>query len=646
MAQKINLDITPSEFMPVLYYSQGDVGREFKIEIVSKDGYDIPSGATVTIQATKPSGLGFTVSGSIADNVVTIVSTAEMTDEYGRFPAELKVVSGNTTLFTGNVLMIGKKNTHPEGTTDGSQETLIPELTVLVQRAESAAETAVQDAIEAADTKVNEILDNLPDEVSQLKSDVLNSKPFAKRNIYSLINATDGSYISADNGAEVATSIVGHTDYIDLSGYYGKLTMFFVAYGGGVTYQGAFYDEDKNYVSGFKQTNVTVDMTADFDIPKNARYIRFSYIISRKNDYYILANSKDSLVYEMYTEFNGDVFTTENAETDHYVRATDGAVLTATGVCASDFINVEFASKIVMLQANGQTHQGAFYDRNKNFVSGYTKQWHNGNYPEEFTVDVPKNAAYIRISYIASLASNYYAILIAADRASIGDIIAQISSYYSNARFSEMKMNCLGDSITYGYIPDSGAQMQIPYPTTIKSILGLAEVRNYGISGSTLAKNSGNYQPMCVRYDDMDDDADIVLVFGGTNDYGRAVYSALGTITDTVNSTIYGALNILCEGLITKYPKALIFLCTPLKRADKTGANGGGYTLEDVAEAIRAVGLKFGMPVLDLDSKGGFYISNETFRAQYGGNDKLHPNQAFDTEHLAPMIARFIGSTI
>ena len=150
MAQKINLDITPSEFMPVLYYSQGDVGREFKIEIVSKDGYDIPSGATVTIQATKPSGLGFTVSGSIADNVVTIVSTAEMTDEYGRFPAELKVVSGGTTLFTGNVLMIGKKNTHPEGTTDGSQETLIPELTVLVQRAESAAETAVQDAIEAA----------------------------------------------------------------------------------------------------------------------------------------------------------------------------------------------------------------------------------------------------------------------------------------------------------------------------------------------------------------------------------------------------------------------------------------------------------------------------------------------------------------
>ena len=69
-------------------------------------------------------------------------------------------------------------------------------------------------------------------------------------------------------------------------------------------------------------------------------------------------------------------------------------------------------------------------------------------------------------------------------------------------------------------------------------------------------------------------------------------------------------------------------------------------TLEDVADAIRNVGAKFGMPVLDLNHKGGFYISNATFRAQYGGNDKLHPNQAFDNEHLAPMIARFIESNI
>lgn len=217
----------------------------------------------------------------------------------------------------------------------------------------------------------------------------------------------------------------------------------------------------------------------------------------------------------------------------------------------------------------------------------------------------------------------------------------------SALRFNGWKMNCLGDSITYGYIPDSGAQMSKPYPNIVKSILGLAECRNYGISGSTLAVNSGNYHPMCIRYANMDDDADIVLVFGGTNDYGRAVYTpTLGTITDTANTTVYGALNILCEGLITKYPKAFIFLCTPLKRADKTAANDGGYTLEDVANAIREVGNKYGIPVLDLNYKGGFYIGNATFRMQYGGNDKLHPNQAFDMEHLAPMIARFIDSNI
>ena len=225
--------------------------------------------------------------------------------------------------------------------------------------------------------------------------------------------------------------------------------------------------------------------------------------------------------------------------------------------------------------------------------------------------------------------------------------VQRLISQYENSRFAGKKMNCLGDSITYGYIPDSGAQMAKPYPDTVKEILGLAACRNYGISGSTLAVNDGDYSPMCVRYANMDDDADIILVFGGTNDYGRAVYTpSIGTITDAVNTTVYGALNILCEGLISKYPQALIFLCTPLKRADKTAPNGGGYTLEDVADAIRNVGHKFGMPVLDLNYQGGFYIANADFRAEYGGEDKLHPNQAFDNEHLGPMIARFIDGLI
>ena len=139
MAQTINVDVTPSLFQPTLYYHQGDIGREFAINISTKDGYSIPSGATVKIEATKPSGFGFSVTGSISNNVVTFVSTEGMTDEFGRFPAQLEITSGNTVIYTANFLMVGEKNTHPDSTVDGSQEDVIPQLTLLVERVENAA---------------------------------------------------------------------------------------------------------------------------------------------------------------------------------------------------------------------------------------------------------------------------------------------------------------------------------------------------------------------------------------------------------------------------------------------------------------------------------------------------------------------------
>lgn len=137
--QTINVNYTPGLFQPTLYYSQDDVGRVFQINL---EGFEIPSGATVTIQATKPSGLGFTVAAdSVSDNVATFTTTSVMTDENGRFPAELHIVSGNVEVGTANFLMVGERNPHPSGTTDGSQGTIIPELTLLVERVEAAADS-------------------------------------------------------------------------------------------------------------------------------------------------------------------------------------------------------------------------------------------------------------------------------------------------------------------------------------------------------------------------------------------------------------------------------------------------------------------------------------------------------------------------
>lgn len=151
MAQTINVNTTPGQFMPTLYYSQGDIGREFEIVLASSDGWSIPAGSTVEMVATKPSGLGFTVSGTLSGNVASFVTTETMTNEWGRYPAEIRIKSGTDVIGTANFYLNGERNPHPDGTTDGNAESLIPELTVLVERVEAAA-ASVLDMTVVAET--------------------------------------------------------------------------------------------------------------------------------------------------------------------------------------------------------------------------------------------------------------------------------------------------------------------------------------------------------------------------------------------------------------------------------------------------------------------------------------------------------------
>lgn len=143
MAQTINVNTTPGQFMPTLYYSQGDIGREFEIVLASSDGWSIPAGATVTMVATKPSGFGFSVAGTLTDNVASFTTTETMTNEWGRFPAEIRITSSGDVIGTANFYLSGERDPHPAGTTDGDAEEIIPELTVLVERVEAAASSVL-----------------------------------------------------------------------------------------------------------------------------------------------------------------------------------------------------------------------------------------------------------------------------------------------------------------------------------------------------------------------------------------------------------------------------------------------------------------------------------------------------------------------
>lgn len=143
MAQTKNVSITPGETKTVVHVSQHDVGRTILLNVSDGADWVDLTGKTVKLVGTKPSGLGYTVTATISGHTATLVTTAQMTDEYGQIESQLTITSGNTVIGSANIILDVERDPHPDGTTDGSVDTIIPELTVLVERIESDA-TAIE----------------------------------------------------------------------------------------------------------------------------------------------------------------------------------------------------------------------------------------------------------------------------------------------------------------------------------------------------------------------------------------------------------------------------------------------------------------------------------------------------------------------
>lgn len=208
------------------------------------------------------------------------------------------------------------------------------------------------------------------------------------------------------------------------------------------------------------------------------------------------------------------------------------------------------------------------------------------------------------------------------------------------------KINFLGDSITFGS-GTSGEEKR--FSNLIEAWTG-AVCRNYGIGGTRIAlqrkpSNDPAYdQDFCSRVDKMDADADVVVVFGGTNDFGHGD-APFGRMEDRTNATFCGALHTLYTRLINRYPEALIVVLTPLHRADEDSMRGSQKT-EDVAvlksyiQAIRETAEYYGLPVLDLYACSGLQPAVPVIRERYLP-DGLHPNDA-GHQILAHKIVEFL----
>lgn len=201
-------------------------------------------------------------------------------------------------------------------------------------------------------------------------------------------------------------------------------------------------------------------------------------------------------------------------------------------------------------------------------------------------------------------------------------------------------INVLGDSITQG-VGTSGPEHI--YHAVLANMVGAKEVRNFGLSGTRLAKQIGPDTwgaPFTERYLDMPDDADLILVFGGTNDYGHG-NAPFGTFGDRTNSTFMGACHYLFSELVKKYPDARIVIMTPLQTSyDQNPSSNSGRPLIDYVDAIIDIAAHYSLPVLDLYRTAGICPRIPEQLALYMP-DGLHPNDA-GAYRIAERLAAFL----
>ena len=209
-------------------------------------------------------------------------------------------------------------------------------------------------------------------------------------------------------------------------------------------------------------------------------------------------------------------------------------------------------------------------------------------------------------------------------------------------------VNFLGDSITEGV---GASCIENRYTDVFARLYGV-KVNNYGISGSRIARqriNTGerHERDFCMRMEEMDESADAVVVFGGTNDFGHGD-APIGTFADRTPETFYGACHYLMSGLMERYCGKPILFLSPLHRLKEDDPEGDGThrklevraALKEYRSILMEVAEYYAIPVLDLWSTSGMQPCHPVSRERLMP-DGLHPS---DEGHA--ILARRVGEAL
>lgn len=304
----------------------------------------------------------------------------------------------------------------------------------------------------------------------------------------------------------------------------------------------------------------------------------------------------------------------------------DGTTVTGN---FSNYIPIKLGHRYVTNIGHTQYH---WFDTNKNHLSTESYQ---GN-PQVIT---PAQSGYL----LLRLPTDYSAVMVleGTDIGAYRPAYQRLKDDFLRNPWRGKRWLCVGDSIT----TDTGVYADTGYGKLISRELEM-KLHNIALNGRTMA---WGYEAL----DGCAEDYDLITVMLGTNDHGYVC--SIGSLNDDAytegnyNGSFYARTQLLVEKMKQRYPKSLIMMLTPIKRAatgESANNDDDGYQLNNTLElttkayrdAVIAVCEYYSIPCVDLYNT--IDPRTEADRELYfmSADDGTHPNDLGHALYLAPII--------
>lgn len=276
-------------------------------------------------------------------------------------------------------------------------------------------------------------------------------------------------------------------------------------------------------------------------------------------------------------------------------------------VNASYFISGYIPVSYMSMYFASSVRSWNFYDVNYNYLGGEALYGAKSN--STIQVIDYSNTVYMRFSGLITNLSSAFIYKVP---------VQQLSPLFGKTAL------ILGDSLTG----------QNHWQSHVRHRLG-CYIQSYGVGGTKITDTTGTDTTAMsndARINAMQSAGDVIVLFGGTNDWVQNV--PIGYSTDTTNNTFMGACKVVAQKFANRYPNNKVLFVAPpyqlvpgrLGYADSTGyRNNLGYTIADYGSAMEEIARIMNVPFVSLHKSCGWNSNNISQYLTADPNAYLHP---------------------